>query len=150
MTSGSAVIASTIVRVGRAILPPTSARNVAASRPSGTANSVPRPICSSVPMIACSTPPTDSGESGEAKAIDWVHMFRCNAACRPLAMTKSTWPSTMLTARTPPVVKATRATLWLTSRASHCIRAMAAYMSRNTPYHITQKPSTPENGRTRS
>ena len=48
------------------------------------------------------------------------------------------------------MVKATRATLWLTSRASHCSRAMAAYMSRNTAYQHSQKPSTPENGRTRS
>ena len=120
------------------------------STPSGTANRVPRVICSSVPTMACSTPPTDSGCSGPAKASDWVQKFRCSTARSPRTTTNSTWPNTMATARMPPVVNATSASRLLTSRASHCSRAMHAYSRRNTQYHASQKPSTPENGSTRS
>ncbi len=77
---GSAVIASTRVRTGRAIRPPTSDMKTAAEMPSGTANRVARPSCSSEPMIAWSAPPEVIGESAEVVSIDWVKKLRCWAA----------------------------------------------------------------------
>ena len=83
MISGSAVIASTMVRTGRASAPPTSTRNSAASTPSGTAISVAIAICSSDPTSACTMPPEVSGSSGPARDIVWLKKFMCRIAFQP-------------------------------------------------------------------
>ncbi len=84
---GSAVIASTSVRTGRAIRPPTSDMKTAAAMPSGTANSVARPSCSSEPTTAFRAPPEVIGESAAVCSIDSVKKFRWLAACSPRAST---------------------------------------------------------------
>src|SRR5204863_301038 len=54
---GTALIASTIMRTGRARQPPISLRNTAVVTPSGTEISMARPTCSSVPTSAPGAPP---------------------------------------------------------------------------------------------
>ena len=87
MISGSAVIASTMVRTGRASGPPTSTRNSAANTPSGTAITVAIAICSSDPTSACTMPPDVSGSSGPASAIVWVKKLGCRIASQPRSST---------------------------------------------------------------
>ncbi len=77
---GSAVIASTRVRTGRAIRPPTSDMKTAAAMPSGTANSVARPSCSSEPTTAWIAPPEVIGDSEAVRSIVSVKKFPCWAA----------------------------------------------------------------------
>lgn len=69
---GNAVIASTMVRTNRLKPPATSLRKTAHTSPAGIQISRAMEICHSVPTIACRMPPTLSGSTGPASAIDSV------------------------------------------------------------------------------
>ena len=146
---GSALIASTSIRTGRAIVPPTSLRNTAVANASGTEMSVAMPTCSSVPMMACEAPPWDKESSGPT--CDWSSVRKCRwSEWYPFATTPTMIATRGMSTTIVELTISVRARWSFAVSASLRFQAISALITTNVAHQMIRKPSPPESGVIRS